>query len=270
MSIDDVRKRAKQLSESFARVAKIKGGHLKDAAQLELALEQLPTPELYQAARTEIAEKAEAWISEVRRSQAQVFQAHLAEFLRKARDAGDATRETGIGWRVGALELEVQPQSARCRALYSREKVVEWREIRAATDFERLVKDARQKLSKAEIDSRILADVLWEAYAARRPSSGGSNWVKLVDLFEELRVVLVRRDVKGSAHRRLKFAEFPKWAALYNLDRYLAQSRGIPEDRRLVPETGSQADVKQGLGCLLNGLDPSVQPMAYCHIRGAR
>jgi hypothetical protein len=270
MSIDDVRKKAKQLSEKLGRIAKIKGGHLKDAEQLELALHQLPPADAYEAATEEIREQAQAWIAEVRRDQVRSFNSHLSEYLQKVRDGGEQMRETAKGWRVGLLELEVSPESGRARALYSREEVVGWRDVRLAGDFERLARDARQKLAKAEINERTLPDVMWQAYDARRPSGGRSSRVKLTDFFEELRVVLVRGEVKGSPHKKLRFAEFPRWAALYNMDRYLAIASSVSEEKRLVPETGSQADIQRGLGWLLNGLDPAGHTMNYCYIHSHR
>jgi hypothetical protein len=269
MSLDDVRKQAKQIADAFSRVAKVKGGHAKDAEQLELALQQLPAADLYATVKAEIDRKAEAWIRDTRQNQAKLFNTHLSGFVRGAQDTGETLRETGKGWRVGALELEARADGARCRALYSGEEIVGWKAIRSTENIEHLVRDARTKLKKAEIDAKLLPEIMWEAYEARRPSSGQSSRVKLIDFFEELRIALVRREIKGAAHKRLRFGEFPRWMALYNMDRYLAIASTVPQGRRLVPETGSQVDVQKGLGCLLNGMNPTVTPMNYCYIHSA-
>lgn len=68
-------------------------------------------------------------------------------------------------------------------------------------------------------------------------------------------MALVRHELEGQPpDRKLRWGELPRWAFLYNLDRYRALGAAVPEARRLGLQTGSQQE-SRGFGMVVNGLD---------------
>ena len=86
------------------------------------------------------------------------------------------------------------------------------------------------------------------------------------DLYRAFRVALVERELKqGRPDKKLAWAECPKWAFLYNLDRY-RQLGSTAGEERLTFETGSQQDQVNGLGMTLNGLSQEQEYKVCCWV----
>jgi hypothetical protein len=151
--------------------------------------------------------------------------------------------------------------------LYNREVVLPWQAIASAADLNRLVADARAKLERYAVPEPLLADLLSSAFdhALAGSRSQAKSLVPLPELYREFRIAQVRRTLSGKPDRKLENADFPRFAFLYNLDRYRVTSGTKPGLVTL--ETGSQSDVQRGLGMVLNGLEATGDYRTYCYAR---
>ena len=88
----------------------------------------------------------------------------------------------------------------------------------------------------------------------------------LPDFYRGVRVALVRSELADQApEKRLRWAELPRWAFLYNLDRYRAHVTEVSEGQRLGLQTGSQQESRQ-FGMVVNGLDAAQDYRTMCFI----
>jgi hypothetical protein len=266
---------ARQLSKLFEPLAKIKSSDAEVLIALERAIATLPAGEHVARVVEEMRERASQALSSAREARAANIGRHEAAYLHELRANSTPVRESGDGkWRIENLELEVQKESSRARLLYNHEVVVSWKAIGSVEDLKKLLAEGARKLEAAAIPEGLLPEIIWEAYeslsrtnkpAAPRETSG--KRVKLVDLYPEVRVVLTRRELRsGKADKRLANTEMPKWAFLFNLDRYRRLLPSLSVNRRLTFETGSQQDHAKGLAMAVNGLDPTAEYKSFCFV----
>jgi len=188
-----------------------------------------------------------------------------ADFVRSQREAGASVKELEQGWRVGRLELAVNRAQGRARVLFNREVVADWTPVRQGEQLEKLITTTDAKLKRAEIPIDLLRESLEAAYEMARRGRSAPR-VSMPDFYRAFRVALVQKELKrGSPDKRLTWAECPKWAFLYNLDRY-RQLGSAAGEARLTFETGSQQDQLDGLGMTLNGLSPEQEYKVCCWV----
>jgi len=81
-----------------------------------------------------------------------------------------------------------------------------------------------------------------------------------------VRVALVRRELaREQPDKKLRWGELPRWAFLYNLDRYRALGAAAPDAGRLGLQTGSQQESRT-IGVVVNGLDAHQDYKTMCFI----
>lgn len=250
----------RRLAAPLVAMTRVKPNDPKVLEKLESALRRLPPGEALGQALDELRDHAAGVLHTARRERITAFRPTEAEFVRAAREAGKQLRERANGWRIDMLELQLQREQARARFFYNREPLLPWSPVGSPEALAALEARARATLDRAAWADELAIDVFWAAYeqerARRRAVGGGrAEAVPLPDFYRAVRVALVRHELEGQQpDRKLRWGELPRWAFLYNLDRYRALGAAVPEARRLGLQTGSQQE-SRGFGMVVNGLD---------------
>ncbi len=261
---------AKKLAGPLQAIGAITPGSADTLDKLEQALKKLPAASAMAEAVDGLRRRAESAIARYRRERVEAFRRTEAEFIKSARSEGTQVREQAEGWRIGPVELRMKREQAQCQALYNREVVVGWTKISGLQDMERLQRTALDALNKAAIPDEEMqtrfVDAYDEALLHRQKQNNVSpGRVPLLEFYLELRLTLARADLARNPEGALHHVEFPKWAFLYNIDRYRRIAASLPADERLNLQTGSQQESRH-LGVLVNGLDPLSDYSVVCFI----
>ncbi|MEA2511520.1 MAG: hypothetical protein QOJ59_1007 [Thermomicrobiales bacterium] len=265
--------RFNQLLLPLAAVAKINVNSPEALDEIDRALEKLPDGETFGRALDEVRTSLRQAVEQTRTERSQAFSRIEADYIREAREKGQSTREVQHGWRVGKLEMQHRRAQSQVRFLYNHEVLVDWKPIRDLDDLQKREQAAEKLLAGAELPSEMLVEVFWDAYAhvrERRSRTGAARpeMVPILDFYREFRLALVRHELTGQKpDRKLKYAEFPLWTFLYNLDRYRALGAAVPAERRLALATGSQQDVAAKRALSVNGLDANDDYKIMCYVQ---
>jgi hypothetical protein len=264
---------AKRLQKALQPIELIAG--LKDSAadaleQLQAAAKKIPAAETTATAISELKENATKFVAEVDRTVVEQFRRAEAQFINEARSSGRTPRQVGEGWRVGPLEFVMKRPQAQVTARYNGEPLLPARTIASMEDLQALETDALASLEKSAMPEEELERVFWRAYrsaiadlaegnheAKRVPIRDFYVWVRLHHVGEELRA--------GKPDREVKRTTMPRWAFLYNLDRY-RKLDGVDSSRRLWLDQGAQAEIGRGMGMVTNGLDSRNEYKMICYV----
>lgn len=267
----DIQKEFRSLAKILARFGELKGQKADFTDELEKALSKIPDGATLGRAVEELKARAERVLSGVRSERRAAFGATVTAFLKGARERGVGTRDLGNSWRIGPLMLELQPEQGRGRVLYNHDVVVPWSRVGAPEDLEALERQGMEKLERAALAPEDLPDIVAAAFrrAEGETATGGSRQsglVPVMSLLKELRLELARRELaSGSPGKKLRTADFPLWALLYNLDRYRTLGESTSGHQRVAFQTGSQAEVAKGHGVTLNGLTAEQEYKVFCY-----
>ncbi len=264
----------RRLYAPLTRIGTVRPTAADAADRIEQALGRLPPGAAIGAAIDELRGQLEDALAEQRRVNIEAFGLHEAAFIRAAREADTALREQNSGWRVGPIELAFRRGAAQACAMYNHEQIVRWTAVADVSDLDKIVQRGQTLLdrARASLPDDLLIAVTWDAYAAARAARAAArthspDTVPVLDFYRDLRFALVRHDLAGKRpETKLAHAEMPKWAFLYNLDRYRALSAETPTERRLGFQTGSQAESTRGRCVTLNGLDAAQEYKEFCHV----
>jgi len=268
----ELQKQWKQLVRPFEQVGKLIRGELDGVDKLDKTLQKLPAGEGLAAAVEDLRERTHGFVHQVRHNAAEEFRRIEAAFIKEERDAGRPLREVASGWRLGPFELAIHRGWAQARLLYNHEELIPSRYITSRKELDGLMEEGNELLRAHEIDLGEWIEVVWEAHGnlvneRRRDTTGRVDRVPILDFYREVRVTLIRRELAtGRIGKKLKYAELPQWAFLYNLDRYRQAARKIDRERLLGFETGSQKEQRERKGLTLNGLDPSDEYKTFCYV----
>lgn len=261
----------RRLAGPLTAVAKIKPTDPRALERLAAALERLPPGAALAQALDDLRERTTRFSHAARRERIATFRPIEAEWVRAARAEGKSVRERSSGWRVAMLELGLQREQARARFFYNREALTPWSPIGSPDDLTALEERARALLRGGTFPDEMLIAVFHDAYegaraARRRGDKGRPEAVSLPDFYRGVRVALVRHELAGQGpEKKLRWAELPRWAFLYNLDRYRALGTAVPTGQRLGLQTGSQQETRQ-FGMVVNGLDATQDYKTMCFI----
>lgn len=262
---------ARTLAKQLDVIAALKPNDAEVLDVLAKGLAKWPSGDQIGKAADELRARAEGLVATAQMSRSETIRQHEADFIRQQRAAGVTLREAGANsWRIASLELEFQRENSRARVLYNREILVPYKSVRSREDLEALVASAQKALSNSALPDDALPTIFWEAYEQLRTSSqstAAAVRVPLIDLYREVRVALVRHEIRsGKPDRKLLRTELPRWAFLYNVDLYRRIFPKLPVGHRLSFETGSQHDHQKGLAMIVNGLDASADYKSYCYV----
>jgi hypothetical protein len=193
-----------------------------------------------------------------------------AELIRELRESKRPLKEGDSSWRIGPVELEVRREQAQARILYNREPLIDWILVASRAELSGLLEKSTKLLNAAALPEKLLISAVWGAYEALSTRStkqvaGRAVRVPLQDLYREFRVSLIRSELAGGRpDKKLKYAEIPRWAFLYNLDLYRKLLPQAKKDRSIAFETGSQKEQASGKGLVMNGLDSQQDYKVFC------
>jgi len=261
----------RRLVGPLGALAKIKPNDPRALERLAATLKRLPSGDTLGPALDDLRGRTERFLETARRERIAAFRPLEAEWVRAARADGKHLRERSGGWRVDMLELGLQRDQARARFFYNREALTPWSPLGGAADLAALEERARALLNGATFPDASLAAIFHDAYAGERAarerqSKGRAEVVPLPDFYRGVRVALVRSELAGQApEKKLRWVELPRWAFLYNLDRYRARAAEVPEGQRLGLQTGSQQESRQ-FGMVVNGLEAAQDYRTMCFV----
>ncbi len=261
----------RRLAGPLGALAKIRPTDPRALERLAAALKRVPPGATLGPALDELRERTERFLDTARHERIAAFRPLEVEWVRAGRAAGKQLRERSGGWRVDMLELGLQREQARARFFYNREALTPWSPIGSADDLAALEERARVLLHGIALPDDSLSTTFRDAYAGERATwqrggKGRAEAVPLPDFYRGVRVALVRNELAGQApEKKLRWAELPRWAFLYNLDRYRARAAEVPDGQRLGLQTGSQQESRQ-FGMVVNGLDATQDYRTMCFI----
>jgi hypothetical protein len=215
------------------------------------------------------------YIEEKKQYRAKNFQPLINEFLESLRTKQRDYRiiENTL-FRVGWFEMETQPVNGTIRILFDKNVILPWRPVHNLGEIESCFQECTNQLKDVEIPIDKFSNMLYQCYQRLRTEQEkkrkpNSRFVLLKSIHEEMLIELFRTQVKGKKNLNVKFKDifFPEWAYQYNLERYRSQMSEIPDEKRLLFETGSQADTEK-FGIVLNGLSAQSDYKKFCYIRG--
>ena len=261
----------RRLVAPLSALAKLKPADPRVLERLDAALKRLPPGDTLGQTLDQLRERTERYLQPARRERIAALRPIEAEWVRAARDAAKSLRERSAGWRVDLLELGLQREQARARFFYNREALTPWSPVGSAADLTALEDRALALLRGVAFPDAMLLAVFRDAYdsehaARQRAGKGRAESIPLPDFYRSVRVALVRHELAGQGpEKKLRWAELPRWAFLYNLDRYRALAATLPEDQRLGLQTGSQQESRQ-FGLVVNGLDATQDYKTMCFV----
>lgn len=274
-SFKDVQKEAKSLSKWFESIAKIKPSDPQALAQLQKSLQTLPDNadfvQLYRAFKT----RTNAFIDTAQSHRAKNIKRLVSAYIRDRQQAGKATREFIKGWRIGPLELQINFDQAMVSFWYNQENLTKWQSVGSMEEIQKAEEAALTLLEKVTLPPEVLTRVFWEAYLQARQRNSRSldaSLVSINDFYREVRIALVRSrfETKKPNTKLDRFIEFPKYALLYNLDRYRSMTSQIPAELKLAWQTGSMGEVNKGNGVVVNGLEAANEYKFICYVKQAQ
>lgn len=201
------------------------------------------------------------------------FRVAVAEFVRTRQSTGPQPREVGAAiWRVGRLSsaihapqvdadrgiLDIETDVTRqcARVLYDGEKLLPWSSVTRSSDLDAIVSKAYRQLESQAIPVSEMTEVFASAYdhyleLGRKEGKVDPGLVPILEFYHQVRLELTRRAlIKQGPEGKIPFSEFPRWAFLFNLDRYQVIDSWNYPSPRLSLEVGTQATIRQGR-CLI-------------------
>ena len=263
----------KEMQNDFKKVASflnsivnVKVGEPGAVDKVEKTLQGLPSAVSLVETIETLRQKYSSLLNEMKQERIIYFKKCVSDYLRTVKEEGRSFRETAAGWRVGCLEMETRDSQALVRFRYNREPLTVWRLVSSSENIIKLEKEALNSLEKAKLSSDYLiraAEMAYEFGCAKRQD----NIVPILEFFREFRLALFRIELENKEPSvKVLFAEFPKWAFLFNLDQYRQLSIEIPMEKRIGFQTGSQQEVSKGKGLVLNGLNAMDEYKVMCYV----
>jgi len=258
----ELMKLKKEYSDSFKGIIDIskmkKNGEALDL--FDNIVKKMPAGQTLGNRVEELRGKSSDIIRELKRVRIDSFQRGITKFVNDSQDAGSFVRQTSDGWRIDQFEYALKNELAKVCLLYNREIIIPWTSVGSSEDLEKLKNKAIGMLKIFEIDFddmlTALVDGFKEAERRRKQTNLFTDSpIDIHDFIREFRIALLRNQLTGKLGKKLKYADLPEWALLYNLDRYRMNMGKIPENERYSLTVPSQKAQSEGKSVLLGGLD---------------
>lgn len=270
--LKELQKDFNKIQKYFEIFTKIKASDSEALDVLDKAIKGAPTGQTLSCAYDDLKVRAIEFLAEARKHREKDFRRIETEFIKLSKENGKDVRESSGGWRIGVLELRSNPELSKVQFLYNRDVIIPWQSVSSVEDFIKVENSTLAMLDKIALSEEILSAIFLEAYqqALVRSAKTDPKIVPIFGLYKETRIALVRHFFsKKAPNAKLdQFYDFPRWAFLYNLDRYRTYSNSLPIQERLGLQTGSQQEVSQGKGMVVNGLDPLQDYKVMCYVIG--
>ena len=213
-------------------------------------------------------DEASDLVKGLQEQRAAAFTPILSEYIRMLQSEGVEVRETSTGWRIGILELQIDPENGTTRMAYNREPLTKWVSVSDTDGFVQLGKEAHQELTRWSIPDDIVLDTMHAAYeislssARTRPAL-----IPMIEFYKGVRHIQVRQRLHSEGPQAdLSPCKLPVASFLYALDRYRVLSCNLPLTERLGFQTGSSQEVAQKKGFIINGLDAFSEYKVVCYV----
>ncbi len=195
------------------------------------------------------------------------FGRYVADFIRAQKELKTSIREFNNAWRIGPVEMQLRPEQADVQFNYNNEVLVKWFPVSSADNLSNRYAEVKKQLDDMALPIEKLTEVFWLAYEYlkwKRSLNNESNAhvVPALDFYREVRVSLFRSALESKQTPKV----MPLWAFLYNLDRYCSASSQILQNKRIGLQSGSQHEVSNKKGIIVNGLDALQDYKTICHI----
>lgn len=271
---DVMKKDLLKIDKKISAIRYIKPQDPKFLDKLDAYQKSLPKGEDIGAFIDDISSKLNIYIEDKNQFRRANFRPLINEFLESLQSKNmDFRIIENTLYRVGCFEMETQPHNGNIRISFDKNVIMPWKPVESIADIDACFLECTKKIKDQEIPIEQFSTMLHQAYKriqARQVKERKPNpeFVLLKSLHEEILIELFRFQVKGKKNLNVKFKEifFPIWAFQYNLERYREHLSEVPEERRLLFETGSQADTEK-YGIVLNGLSAKSDYKKFCYIR---
>lgn len=273
MSTDELRalqSEAKRLARTLAAVASVKLASADFVDTLTKALKGLPEPGTASDIVAQIQARGAELVQSEKEARARTFRSHEADFVRSVKGEGTEVKELNSSWRIGPIEIEVRAEASQARCRYNREPVTLWRNVASSDDLRGELDRATLLLEKSGVPSDELIGLVdsafEDAYRHVHGESSASRRIPILALLRSIRIERWRQELAtGDPGKPLRNTDMPKWALLYNLDRYRELIAQSDTSSRIQFETGSQHEQSQGKSVVLNGLYAAQDYQVYAH-----
>lgn len=268
--MEDIKQSIKNLqniTRCFGNFEKLDLKKAEGLLEFEKLVKSLPSGEIIGKSLDEWRITAGVAIDKNMAARRENFGRFVAEFIRAQREAKTTVREFNNAWRVGSVEMQLRAEQASAQFTYNNEVLFKWFPIASGESLSKQFAEVKKQLEDAALPLEKLIDVFWAAYEFlkwKRVQRNDPNphVVPAQDFYREVRVALAR----SSFDAKQPAKDLPKWAFLYNLDRYLSSSGQILQNKRIGTQAGSQHEVSSGKGIIINGLDANQDYKTICHI----
>lgn len=267
--MEDIKQSIKNLqniTRCFGGFEKLDLKKAEGLLEFEKLVKSLPSGEIIGKSLDEWRALATAAADKNKASRKEDFGRFVTEFIRTQREAKTSVREFNNAWRIGPVEMQLRAEQACAQFTYNNEVLIKWFPVANGESLGKQYADVKKQLDEAGLPIEKIEEVFWSAHEYLKWKRAQKNEpnphvIPAVDFYKEVRVALVRSafDVKQPVK------EFPKWAFLYNLDRYLSSSSQIQQSRRIGTQAGSQHEISNGKGIIINGLDALQDYKTICH-----
>lgn len=275
--LNAIQDRIRNLIKPLRQLADKKWAKPPTIGELEKLREAIPKGATLGEAVDSESEGLRTLVAAIRKARAEAFGRLVSEFIREVIAPGERPTETGSGWRIGEIELELKPETSQARTVYNKTPMFPpsgWTVITAKEDLAKLRERSIEMLKNAEsrIPDDLMKKLLIESYhaaLARRRAAGRprADLVPILDLHRAFRVALVTYELDDQKpDKTLASGAMPQWVFLHVLDRYQRMAVQVDQRDRLVFQTGSQAEQAKGMGYMIGGLDPHQNYRVYCHV----
>jgi hypothetical protein len=267
--IKSVQQEAALLLRRVEALARIKPQSPSALEDLEKALRDFPSEDTVAAELAELRHRAASILERAGEVVQRAFKPIEAAFVHDLEAAKVVVRQTHRGWRVGSLEMESRPERSQVRFQYNQQDVVGWTPVRTKENLEGLFQNAKTLLERSKIPSETLGDALWQAYNyLRSQRKQTSDLVPIRDAYPELRVALLRHELRARPEKVVKQLSLPMWAFLYNLDLYRSGASTAARSKRLSFVTGAQVDTAK-IGVVMNGMQADEEYKVFCYLQAS-
>lgn len=272
--LDRLQSAYKKIIKVLTPFTSLKSGSPDLLEKMQRALKGLPPGEILAATVNDLGRETKVFLERLRREWVHRFREIETRFIKQAREQGVPVQEQDRGWRVGKLEIQVKREQYQVQISYNHEVIIPWSVVRSESELGRLIDKANAGLENMALPEGWLGEIFWRAFQRWLGTSGereSRSYAPILDFYRQVRMELVESELReGKPDRKLRYADFPRWAFLYNVDRYRTISATLPPERRLGFESGSQREVAQGKGMTINGLDARGDYKKVCYVVSAR
>lgn len=264
--VRQVQKSAAALQGRLKTLATVRAGSANAVGDLEKGIDAIGDPDTFVAALRETLEQARVLVKEGRAARSSALQSAVAGFVKEALPVHGG-RETSSGWRIGPLALEQRAPEGTIRISYNQEPMTPWTPAATPADVTKLYDAALAELAKATVPESDLGAAMVRAYDHLHATGATGQRIRLESLLEEMRIALVRDAIQRRKSKDAqRYVGLQRWALLHNFDRYRAAEAAKPSLRRLMVETGTQAETEK-FGVVVGGLNPDRDYSRLCYVR---